>query len=365
MTDLQYMQKAVKLSLKGKGKVSPNPMVGAVIVQKGEMIAQGWHKKCGGDHAEIMAIKKAGTAVKGATLYVTLEPCAHQGRTPPCVDAVIASGFKRVVIGAKDPNPLTKGKSIRKLKAKGIKVDVGLLQEEILRINEVFVKYIEKKIPFFAAKIAQTLDGKIATSIGQSQWITAEDTRKYARKIRDQYDAILVGINTVLKDDPRLSASHKSKKIKKIVMDTTLMISRKARLFNDTDPGDCILVTTKRASLAKRSVFENLGAHVLVAPILKNGRIDMIWMAKELAKEEISSILIEGGANVIGSALKHQLVDKMYFYIAPKIIGDKQALDSIVGLDIFNLKKAMALENIKINKLNKDIMVEGYVFRNR
>jgi diaminohydroxyphosphoribosylaminopyrimidine deaminase/5-amino-6-(5-phosphoribosylamino)uracil reductase len=365
MTDTQYMQKAIRLSLKGKGKVSPNPLVGAVIVRKKQIIAQGWHKKCGADHAEIMAIKQAPGSLKAATLYVTLEPCNHTGRTPPCVDAIIAKGFKRVVIGCKDPNPLTKGKSIRKLKAKGIQVEVGVLKDQVVKTNEVFFTYMTQHRPFIAAKTAQTLDGKIATSIGQSKWITQEATRSYARKIRDDFDAIMVGINTITKDDPGLNAHKKSKKIKKIVLDSTLAISQKARIFQAVDAARCIMVTTKRASLAKRSVLQNLGAQVLVAPILKNGRIDLAWVMRELAKEEITSILIEGGANVIGSALKQKLVDKMYFYIAPKIIGDRQALDSIVGLDIFHLQKAIKLDQVKITKINQDIMMEGYVFRNR
>lgn len=365
MADIEYMQRALYLSLKGKGSVSPNPLVGAVIVNGDKIIAEGWHKKCGQDHAEIVAIKKAESSLKGATLYVTLEPCYHFGRTPPCVDAIIEHGFKRVVIGMKDPNPLTKGKSIKKLMAKGIKVEVGLLQDEIAQANEIFLKYIQQKVPFVAAKTAQTIDGKIATSIGQSKWITSEETRAFARKIRDEYDAILVGIRTVLKDDPSLSASKKSKRIKKIVLDSTLAISQKAKIFQDTAPGDCIIVTTKRASLAKKSVLEHIGAMVIVAPILKNGKIDLVWLFKELARIEIASILIEGGAHVIGSALKCKLVDKMYIYIAPKIIGDTQALNSIVGLDIFNLNKAIELDQVKIKTINKDIMVEGYVFRNR
>ncbi len=364
MVDIQYMQRALSLSLKGKGSVSPNPMVGAVIVKNKKVIAEGWHKKCGSDHAEIVAINKASGSLKGATLYVTLEPCYHFGRTPPCVDTIIEKGFSRVVIGMKDPNPLTKGQSIKKMKAKGIKVEIGLLAEEIAKVNEIFMKHIEQKVPFVAAKIAQTLDGKIATSIGQSKWITTEETRLYARKIRDEYDAILVGINTVLKDDPLLSGSKKAKRLKKIVLDSTLAISQKAKLFQGTAPGDCIIATTKRASLAKKSVLERIGATIIVAPILKNGKIDLIWLMKELARNEIISILIEGGAHVIGSALKYKLVDKMYVYIAPKIIGDKQALDSIVGLDIFNLNKALELGDIKIKPINKDIMVEGYVLRN-
>ena len=209
MQDDHFMQKALDLALKGKGETSPNPLVGCVIVKRNRIIAEGWHRRCGSDHAEIIALKKAGSQARGAEMYITLEPCNHYGRTPPCVDRIIKSGIKKVVIGMKDPNPLTNGKSIAKIGRAGIKTKIGVLKEESEIINEAFVKYIKKRMPFVAVKCAQSLDGKVATAKGQSKWITSEETRKLTRKIRDEFDAILVGITTVIKDNPRLNGSKK------------------------------------------------------------------------------------------------------------------------------------------------------------
>jgi len=363
MEDRNYMQRAISISLKGKGRVSPNPMVGAIIVKNNKIIAEGWHQRCGADHAEIAAFKKKRDSLKGACLYVTLEPCFHIGRTLACVDEIIRQDLKRVVIGMKDPNPLTNGKSIRKLKQAGVEVSVGLLKKEILKSNEFFVKYIKYKMPFIAAKTAQTLDGKIATAQGQSKWITTQESRNFARRVRDEYDAILVGINTILADNPSLSAGRRSKRIKKVVLDSSLLISDKAKIFEDTNLSDCIVVTTEKSSKIKREKLAKKGISVIVAPKMR-GQIDLLWLFKELAKNEITSILIEGGAHVIGTAFKEKLVDKIYTYIAPKILGDRNALSSVIGVNIVDVNKAIDLENLTIKKINKDVMMEAYVFRN-
>lgn len=362
MNDSDYMNKAYHLALKAKGETSPNPLVGAVIVKGNKIIAEGWHRRCGTDHAEVVALKKAGRRASGARMVVTLEPCHHYGRTPPCVDQIIKSGIKEVIIGMKDPNPLTNGKSIAKLRRAGIKTKAGVLQKELRAMNEAFIKYATKKMPFVAVKTAQSLNGKIATASGHSKWITSAATRKYARRIRNEFDAILVGINTVLRDDPKLSGSQKTKRLKKIVLDPSLKISPKACLFSGAKPSDVIIATTAKASLKKRTDLSKKGIHVIVSP-QRGGAIDLKWLFKEFAKQEIISILVEGGAHVIGSVLKEKLADKMYCYIAPIIIGDQNALTSVVGIDTAKVDQAIPLKNITLMKIGKDILVQGYFGR--
>ncbi|OGW97613.1 MAG: riboflavin biosynthesis protein RibD [Omnitrophica WOR_2 bacterium GWA2_45_18] len=364
MTDRDYMQRALALALKAKGQTSPNPLVGAVIVRGEKVIAEGWHRRCGADHAEIVALKKAGDRAKGARLFVNLEPCFHYGRTPPCVDEVIRSGIQEVILGMKDPNPLTHGKSVAKLRRAAIPTRVGILRTECEKLNEVFVKYITTGMPFVATKSAQSLDGKIATASGRSQWITSEKSRQYARVIRDEFDAILVGINTVMKDNPGLNPHRKTKKLKKIILDTTLKISLTAKLFEGMDPRDCLIVTTAAASPSKRDALAARGVTVIIAPP-KEGRVDIRWAFKELAKREITSILVEGGARVIGSALRENLVDKMYIYTAPKIIGNQRALSSIDGLNGTNVEQSVRLKNLTMKPLDDEWLVTGYVFRDR
>ncbi|MCK5579698.1 MAG: bifunctional diaminohydroxyphosphoribosylaminopyrimidine deaminase/5-amino-6-(5-phosphoribosylamino)uracil reductase RibD [Candidatus Omnitrophica bacterium] len=360
MTDLEYMKLAYGLAAKGKGKASPNPMVGAVLVKGNSVVSEGWHRRCGGAHAEIEALKKAGKKACGATLYVTLEPCFHFGRTPPCVGAVVESGVKRVVVGMKDPNPLTAGKSIARLRRSGIEVTCGLLGQELKKFNEVFIKYITQNMPFVVVKTAQTLDGKIATRTGHSQWITSKKSREYGHKLRGDFDAILVGIQTVLKDNPRLNASRVSKKLKKIVLDSSLCVSSNARLFQQVDPSDCIIATTRKANAKKIDRMRRQGVQVIVCP-LKEGRVHMKWLMEELAKKKISSVLIEGGGQVIGSALKEKVVDKMFTFIAPKIVGDAQARVSVDGLSPEIVGQCVGLKDIQIKQISQDVLIEGYV----
>lgn len=365
--DLQYMTLALSHALKGKGKTSPNPMVGAVIVKNNRIVGQGWHCRCGGPHAEIIALRRAGAQARGAKLFVTLEPCYHFGRTPPCVDTVIASGITEVVVAMKDPNPLTKGKSISKLKRAGIKVKIlddktgpaGLLKREIAQMNEAFVTYITEKRPFVVTKTAQTLDGKIATASGQSKWITSEAARKYSRRMRNDFDAILVGINTVLKDDPALNAPAKTKKLKKIILDSSLHISLRAKIFKNTARRDCLIATTHKASAKKIKVFQQKGIQVIVCPF-KQGQVDLRWLFRELARREIANLLIEGGAAVVGSALREKLVDKMHILIAPKIMGDANALDSVTGFSRSSVNQALRLKGVRVKTIGEDLFLEGY-----
>ncbi len=363
-----YMQRAYQLAQKGRGFTLPNPMVGAVIVKQGRIIAEGWHKRCGGDHAEIDALKKLGDKAKGATLYVTLEPCSHFGRTGPCTEAIIKAGIKKVVIGTLDPNPINHGQSINLFKKAGVDVETGFLQDELIAMNEVFNKYITKKLPFVVAKCAQTIDGKIATVTGESKWITSEETRRFAHEKRNEFDAIMVGINTVLKDDPQLNATSKIKHLKKIIVDSTLQISLKAKLFVGAKPSDIFVATTSKASKKKIEILSKGGVQVLISPLKgKNGHVDLKWLMKELAKREISYVLIEGGGRLIGRALKDSLVDRMMIYIAPKIVGDQNAISSVAGLGVKSIDKALELKDLKIKQIGQDFLIEGdvHVHRNR
>ena len=364
MIHSEYIKLALDLALRAKGKTSPNPIVGAVIVKNSRIISTGYHHRYGGDHAEIVALKKAKNQARGATLYVTLEPCGHFGKTPPCVDAIIESGIKEVIIGAIDPNPLNSGKSLMKLRRAGIKIKVGFLEKELKKVNESFIKFITRKMPFVVVKCAQTLDGKIATFSGQSQWITSQKSRDYAHQLRNDFDAILVGVNTVLKDDPYLNAAKKTKQIKKIVVDTTLRTALKANLFKGTKPENIFFATTRKASPRKISQFLAKGVNVIICPQQKEG-VDLKWLLKELGRRGISNVLVEGGSKVLGSLFKAKLVDKVLVVIAPKIMGDETAISSVRGLRISDVGRAICLRDIEVKNISEDILVTGYVYGNR
>lgn len=351
------MHRAYELALKGWGKVSPNPMVGAVIVKKGVIISEGYHQKYGDKHAEVNAFDqlKPGEA-KGATLYVTLEPCSHWGKQPPCTDAIIKSGIKHVVVGCLDPNPVNNGKSISLLRKQGIKFDVGVLANELTRMNEAFNKYITTGKPWVIAKIAQTIDGKIATTTGDSKWITSEKTRSFARHMRYGVDAIMVGINTVLADNPQLT-SDPIKPLVKVVLDSSLKISPKAKLFEQTTVGQLIIFTKVQPTAAK---FKSLSKRATVVYVPgKSKRVDLVWVMNYLGKQKIASVLIEGGATLVGDALAQRLVDQMMIYVAPKLLGD--GLSSIKGLNLKKIAQAIELVDINAQKIDQDILYTGYI----
>jgi len=357
MIDQHYMQIALDLARKGIGKTSPNPAVGCVIVSGEEVIAEGWHKRCGGPHAERFALRQAGEKARGAVMYVTLEPCSHQGRTAPCVDQIIASGIRRVVIAMKDPNPLVCGRSIRKMRWAGIDVYVGCLEKEAKEINRPFCKYITSGIPFVTVKTAQTLDGKIATVSGQSRWISSARMRRHTHQLRNHYDAILVGINTVLKDNPALNPTARSKPWTKIVLDSRLRIPDNAKLFRDFS---MIVVTTASAGKARIARLRKRGVDVLVCPA-RRGHISWKTLLKEFGKRGVTNILIEGGAKTIGHALKERCVDRMVTVISPKIIGDQSALSAVDGLKTRNVNTAVRLEVDRLQQVGSDWIFEGRV----
>ena len=355
-----YMNLAMKLALKAKGETSPNPLVGAVVVKNGRIIGKGYHAKAGLAHAEVMALDEAAENAKNATLYVTLEPCAHFGRTPPCVDRIIKSGIKEVIIGTIDPNPRNNGRGVNLLKQNKIKVEVGFLEDRLRKFNEPFIKYITKRMPFVTVKIAQSLDGKIATENGDSKWITSDKSRSFAHKIRKDYDAIMVGINTVLRDNPKLNAWFSKKHPIKIIVDSQLSTPQKANIFSSDSR---IIIVT----VASRPGQETQNRQILAqkAKVLevkeKAGQVNLKNMMKNLAQLEITNILVEGGGTLIGALFDEGLVDKVLFFVSPKIIGGKNAISSVMGKGISRIDKAIKLKNISLKRLGEDFLIEGYV----
>jgi diaminohydroxyphosphoribosylaminopyrimidine deaminase / 5-amino-6-(5-phosphoribosylamino)uracil reductase len=347
--DLMYMNRAWELALQGWGRTSPNPMVGAVLVKSGKIIAEGYHHYCGGDHAEVDALKKAGLAARGATLYVTLEPCGHTGRTSPCTQAILKARIKKVIVGALDPNKLNNGRSLKFLRQHGVEVEQGLLADELTHLNEAFNCWITGARPFVTAKIAQTIDGKIATLEGRSKWITSAFARDYAHRLRFGFDAIMVGINTVLKDNPQLKTLP-SKRIKKIILDTHGKIPPRAKLLNGTSSEDVFVFTGRPAG-------KKIKAQMIKAP-LYNGKIDLKWVLRFLGEREMTSVLIEGGGAVVGEALQRGLVDKLMIYTAPKFMGE--GIQALRGLRSRSLADMVHLKEMSVDKIGEDILIQGY-----
>jgi diaminohydroxyphosphoribosylaminopyrimidine deaminase/5-amino-6-(5-phosphoribosylamino)uracil reductase len=353
-----FMNLAYELARKGRGETSPNPNVGAVVVKAGRVIGRGYHKKAGAPHAEILALEDAGSKAKGAVLYVTLEPCAHFGRTPPCVDTIIKSGIKKAIVGMVDPNPLTNGRGIAKMREYGITVRVGFLEDKLRKLNEVFIKYVTRKIPFVTVKIAQSLDGKIATKTGDSKWITSDKSRAYAHRMRADFDAIMVGVNTVLRDNPKLDAWFAKKHPIKIVTDSHLSTPENAAIFSGNSP---VIIATIPAVAGQETDNRNILSQK--AKILevkeKSGEVNLNDMMKKLGAMEITSIIVEGGGTLIGSLFDEGLVDRVLFFISPKIIGGKESLSSVMGRGISRIDSAIKIRNVALRHLGEDILIEG------
>ena len=359
--DRKMMRNSIRLAKKGYGFVAPNPLVGATIVKNGKIIGQGWHKIFGEAHAEINAINNAVESLKGSTIYINLEPCSHQGKTPACSLALIKYGFKRVVIACLDPNPLVSENGIKMLQQTGIEVEVGVLEKEAKILNERFFKFIQTNTPFIAVKMASSLDGKIATSNGDSKWITSETSRAFAHQLRQQYSAILVGINTVLLDDPVLNIRLKNKKIKnplRIVLDTKLQISLDAKIF-DISLAPTWIATSENASSNKIKQIESKGAKVLVCPE-KDGKIDLQFLIEKLGIAGIDSLLVEGGGTVNFGFAKANLIDKVYAFIAPKLIGGENAKTGMEGDGFAQLSQSIELKHLSYKKFDNDLLIEAY-----
>ncbi|MCP4269511.1 MAG: bifunctional diaminohydroxyphosphoribosylaminopyrimidine deaminase/5-amino-6-(5-phosphoribosylamino)uracil reductase RibD [Candidatus Brocadiaceae bacterium] len=360
--DNYYMGMAVRLARKGIGETSPNPMVGAVIVKNGEVVGRGYHKKSGDHHAEINAINNAKCNIRGSTIYITLEPCSHYGKTPPCVDSLIKNAPGRVVIGTLDPNPVVNGKGVKLLRSKGIKVEVGILDDECRQLNEYFFKFVKTGMPFITVKYAQTLDGRIATKTGDSQWISSEASRKYVHILRRINDCIMVGVGTVVADNPQLTVRHvKGRNPLRVIVDSNLRLPINFSVLVDGNPNKTIIATTSNASSRKMMAVKKLGVEVLIVKKERNGRVSLADLLKELGKREIMSVLVEGGSEIITSLLKGNLVDKMIIPISPKIIGG--GMEAIGDLNIKKIKNAIKFSSFKTMKKGDDIIFEGAILK--
>lgn len=363
--DEKYMRLAMQLAGNAIGRTSPNPLVGAVIVKDNRVVGCGWHRKAGTPHAEVHALNQAGELAQGADVYVTLEPCAHYGKTPPCAKALVEAKVKNVYGGLLDVNPKVAGKGFKILEDAGIHVEYGFLQDELRKQNEVFFKWIEHKKPFVVLKAAMTLDGKIATATGQSKWITNETSRAYGYKLRDIYDGIMVGINTVIEDNPMLTARvDGGKNPIRIVVDSSLKIDINANVVQDKS-AKTIVATTDKADKDKILKLQAQDIDVIVVDKDENDKVDIEKLLDILGQQNICSILVEGGATLSGSFVAKKLVDKVYFFIAPKIVGGKEAKTPVAGTGILNLQEALALKDIQIEKLEEDILIIGRVDKDK
>ena len=356
-----YMREALRIAAYASGRTTPNPLVGAVIVKDNRIVGQGWHRKAGTEHAEIHALHQAGELAKGADIYVTLEPCSHYGKTPPCCQAIIKAGIKRVIVAMTDPNPLVAGNGLKELKAAGIEVVEGVCRDEAEKLNEVFLKWIVHKMPFIVVKTAMTLDGKIATVSGDSKWITNEKSRKFVHQLRDLYDGILVGIGTVLADNPTLTTrlDHLGKNPVRIIVDSKARIPLDSIVITDKS-AHTILAVTERASQEKIAALLQVGIEVIVTKE-KADQVDLSDLLKILAEKNICSILVEGGSRINYSFFVEHLVDKVHCFIAPKIIGGTDAASPIGGKGTFYMKDAYQLNDITTERFDEDILITGYV----
>jgi diaminohydroxyphosphoribosylaminopyrimidine deaminase / 5-amino-6-(5-phosphoribosylamino)uracil reductase len=360
----RFMKQALGLARKGAGRVSPNPLVGALVVRDGAVVGAGYHRYFGGPHAEVYALQQAGNRARGADMYVTLEPCSHTGKTPPCADALIQAGVGRVFVGMADPNPLVSGRGMKKLRSAGIAVESGILENECRRLNESFLKYITTGMPFVVLKAAATLDGRIATRTGDSKWITCPESRRFAHRLRADADAVMVGSGTVLADDPQLTVRLGRKAARqplRVIVDGRLRTPLSSRMVQPEYAAGTLLVTSVcKAATPKTRKLQALGIRVLGCP-QKSGRIDMRRLLKKLAAGGIASVLIEGGAELAASALADGIVDKVYVFYAPKILGGRQALGMIGGKGCSRIAEAVNIVDLRLRRIKNDILIEGYV----
>lgn len=364
--DYQYMQRAYELAKMGVGKVNPNPLVGAVIVRDDKIIGEGYHEFYGGPHAEVNAFRSASENVEGATMYVSLEPCSHYGKTPPCAEAIVKNKIKRVVIGMLDPNPLVAGKGVQLLEANGIEVAYAYLGEELKELNRVFLKFIKNKMPYVVMKTAMTLDGKIASCTGDSRWVSNADSRRRVHELRNELSAIMIGVGTVIADDPILTTrleGEASRNPIRIVLDTNARIPLEAKILNSADEAKTILVVTENAASEKLKEVEALG-NVVLKVKLSNGRVDLKDLMLKLGEEGIDGILLEGGAMLNFAALQAGVVDEVMSFIAPKLIGGQDAKTPVGGVGIEKMKDAIELSDLRINQIGNDLMLVGKIIKN-
>jgi diaminohydroxyphosphoribosylaminopyrimidine deaminase/5-amino-6-(5-phosphoribosylamino)uracil reductase len=338
-------------------------LVGAVAVQGGAVVGKGYHERAGGPHAEVHALAAAGDLARGGTLYVTLEPCNHVGRTPPCTEAIIRSGVARVVVGCRDPNPHVTGKGVETLCSRGLNVEVGVEEERCRRLNDAFIKYVTTGFPLVVAKAAASLDGKIASSTGDSRWITNERSRRFVHRLRWALDSVLVGVGTVLADDPQLTpriSGRRGKKPLRVILDTNLRTPLESQVVRSAAEAPTLIATGPQPDRRRVGRFQERGVEVLPLP-LEEGRVSPSGLLRELGSRQITSLLVEGGAEVHGSFFRAGLVDKVYFFYAPKIIGGKDTVPLVGGRGAAGVGDSLALSRVRVRRFDGDIMVEAYV----
>lgn len=345
MADESYIQLTLEIAKRGTGKVSPNPLVGCVITKNGKIIGAGYHSEFGKDHAEINAINSSREKLDGSALYVNLEPCAHQGNTPPCVDRIIEEKIKKVIIGTRDPNPLVSGKGIKKLKEAGIEVVEGVLKQECEELNRFFFKFIPKQQPFVTLKVAVTLDGKIADVKSNSKWISGPESRKYVHAMRNNYDAVLIGARTALSDDPELTVRYtEGRNPYRIVLDSKLKLPSGLKVFQENSDRKTIVITTEAGSGKKNKLkkLDKLGVNVITVKKNRNDRIHLKSLLRELGRNNITSVMVEGGSGIFTSFIKNKLFDDITIFISPKILGNGIPVVNKLGIESisksFNLK---------------------------
>ncbi|HSA65434.1 MAG TPA: bifunctional diaminohydroxyphosphoribosylaminopyrimidine deaminase/5-amino-6-(5-phosphoribosylamino)uracil reductase RibD [Nitrospira sp.] len=364
--DLRSMRSALRLAAKGRGTTSPNPMVGAIIVNRGRVVGQGYHLRAGLPHAEALALKRAGRRARGATLYITLEPCCHlMKRTPPCVPAIVRSGVRRVVIAQPDPNPLVNGRGASALRRAGISVTLGVARREAEALNQAYRHWVRSKRPYVILKAGMTLDGQIATSSGKAKWITSKPSRREAHQLRAEVDGVLVGIGTVLSDDPSLTARVgpqltrlATKQPLRVVVDTRLRTPLHAKILRNVDEARTLIATTEAAPTARRRALQRRGVEIVTLPAL-HGRVSLPALMRELGKRGITTLLVEGGAEINAAMLKARLVQQVRLYIAPTLMGGVNAKGMIGGRSPQGLAATLKLKHVRTRLLGGDLVVEG------
>lgn len=358
------MARALQLALRGAGHTRPNPMVGAVLVKDGRIIGEDWHKQYGGPHAEVNAFASATEDPEGATLYVSLEPCSHYGKTPPCADLIIRKKVARVVAALEDPNPLVSGRGFRKLRANGIRVTVGVLAEEARHINDVFLTYVTRKRPFVLYKAAMSLDGKIACHTGESQWISSEKSREEVQRLRGILSGIMVGAGTVIADNPRLTCRMEEyENPARIIVDGKLRVPLESKIFHE--PGRNIILTTSEASPEKKKALENLGVELIEADSEEPGKVDLKSAMLALGIKGIDGILLEGGPTLAASALEAGIIDAVRFYIAQKIIGGREAPSPFAGTGAAHMNEVVPLTDAVYGTSGDDLWIQAYIQREK
>lgn len=356
----KYINRCIELARLGEGKVSPNPLVGAVVLDiAGNVVGEGYHQKYGDAHAEVNALNMAGDRARGGTIYVSLEPCSHWGKTPPCTDRIIEAGIKKLVVGMVDPNPLVAGEGIKKCRAAGIDITIGILEKECKKLNEIFIKNVTQKKPFIAIKSASTIDGKIATREKSSKWITSENARNEVQRLRNRYDAILTGSGTVITDNPSLTCRmEEGRNPVRIIIDSELKTSPGSKVYNDD--GTRVIIGASELVEAHKTLLYGENVEIIFCPINSEGKIDLNYLIKQLYKKDIYSILVEAGGILNGKFIEKSLVDKFYFFIAPKILGDNSGLSLVDGFNVHDINKSHRLTFDEVEMFGTDILIKAY-----